>query len=68
MSEEEFNGERLMPTKVELGLVAILAVIVGSALLFGVEALVAVGVVLATVVLVLMILLARGGPTSSGGG
>lgn len=68
MSEEEFNGERLMPTKVEVGLVAILAVIVGSALLFGVDALVVVGVILATVVLVLMILLARGGPTTSDGG
>jgi len=68
MSDDEFKGERLMPTKTEVGLLALLAVIVATPLLFGLYALVVVGVVLALAVLVVIALLARGGPHSLDGG
>ena len=68
MSDGEFNGERLIVTKVELGLVAALALIVAVWLLLGVDALVVLGVVLAIGMLVVVTLLARGGPTTIDGG
>jgi len=68
MSDDEFKGERLMLTKTEVGLLALLAVIVATPLLFGLYALVVVGVVLALAVLVVIALLARGGPPSLDGG
>jgi len=68
MSDDEFKGERLMPTRVELGLVAALLVVVAVPLLLGLEALVVVGVLLAVAVLVAIVYLARGGPTQVGGG
>ena len=68
MSDGEFNGERLIVTKVELGLVAAIALIVAVWLLLGVDALVVLGVVLALGMLVVVTLLARGGPTTIDGG
>lgn len=68
MSDDDFNGERLMPTKVELGLVAALLGVVAVALLLGLDALVVVGVLLAVAVMAAIIYLARGGPTQVGGG
>ena len=68
MSDGEFNGERLIVTKVELGLVAALALIVAVWLLLGVDALVLLGVALAIGMLVVVALLARGGPTTIDGG
>ena len=63
MSDEEFKGERLTVTKVEAGLVGAIALVVGVWVLLGVDALVVLGVVLAIVVLALVAMLARGGPT-----
>jgi hypothetical protein len=68
MSDDDFKGERLMPTKVELGLVAALLVIVAVPLLLGLQALVVVAVLLAVAVMVVIVFLARGGPTQVGGG
>jgi hypothetical protein len=68
MSDEDFTGERLIVTRVELGLLALLAGIVAVPFTLGVNGLVAVGVVLATVVMVLITLLARGGPPGADGG
>jgi hypothetical protein len=63
MSDGEFRGERLMPTTVELGLVAALLVIVAVPLVLGLHALVVVAVVLAFAVMAAIVYLARGGPT-----
>jgi uncharacterized membrane protein len=68
MSDEGFDGERLMPTKVELGLVALIAAIVAIPLVFGLDALVVVAVVLAILVMAALVYLAKGGPTTTDGG
>mgnify|MGYP006283241241 CR=1 FL=1 len=68
MSDEGFDGERLMPTKVEVGLVALLAAIVAIPLVFGLDALVVVAVVLAILVMAALVYLAKGGPTPTDGG
>ena len=63
MSDEDFNGEKLTVTKVEAGLLGALALVVAVWLLLGVDALVVLGVLLAIAMLVVVTLLARGGPT-----
>jgi hypothetical protein len=66
--DEGFEGERLLPSKVEVGLLALLAVIVAIPLVLGLEALVVVAVLLAIAVMAVIVYLARGGPTTAGGG
>jgi len=62
MSDENFEGERLTVTRVELGLVALLAVVAAVPFVFGLGALVVLGVVLTVVVMALILYLAKGGP------
>ncbi len=63
MSDDDFKGERLTPTKVEVGLIAAIVVLVGAWVFIGVDALVVLGVLLAIALLVIVALLARGGHT-----
>jgi hypothetical protein len=65
---EGFNGERLLPSAVEVGLLAMLAVIVAIPFVLGLQALVVVAVLLAIAVMAVIVYLARGGPTTAGGG
>ena len=60
MYDEPFEGEKLTVTKVELGLVAALALVVATFFVFGLDALVVLGVVLTVAMMVLVIYLASG--------
>ena len=60
MAEQEFEGEKFTLTKVELGLLAALALVVGTFLGLGVSALVVLAVILSAVMLVIMTMLAAG--------
>ncbi len=60
MHDEPFEGEKLTITKVELGLVAALAVVVLTFVFLGLNALVVLGVLLTAAMMVVVIYLASG--------
>jgi hypothetical protein len=59
MADETFNGEKLTVTKVELGLFALLALLVAS-MFIGIELFIVLGVLLTGVCLVLLIYISGG--------
>lgn len=65
MSDGTFNGEKLTVTKVELGLVAAIAVVV-AALFVGIDVLVLVGLFLTVVMMVLLLYVVAGKLPGSG--